>query len=111
MKHCPRGTIRRKAYTRKNGKRVKSSCVKDRGLPGKGRKLFTLKKGELSKYGYRLSNTRPSRQAALVKAAKHIERNTLIRKLNVLAILHKNTNTFFSRRAREDMNFVRKIER
>ena len=103
MKSCPNKTIRRKAYTRKNGTRVKSSCVKDRGIPGKGKKLFTLKKGGLSKYGYRLSETRPSRQAALRKALKHIPRNTLIRKLNVLSILHKNTNPLFSRRAKEDL--------
>ena len=39
-KRCPRGTIRRKAYTRSSssGKqaRVASACIKDVGLPGKG---------------------------------------------------------------------------
>lgn len=109
MKKCPEGEIRRKAYTRKSGTRVKSSCIKDRGNKGKGPKLFTLKKGGLSKYGYHLSDTRPSRQKGLKKAVKHVNRNTIIRKLNVLSILFKNTNPLYSRRAIEDMNHVRKI--
>ena len=116
MKKCPRGTIRRKAYTRKaytrkDGTRVKAtkvpaSCIKDLGKPGKGKKLFTLKKGELSKYGYSLKKNKNLRQKSLKKSMNKFGRNTLIRKLNALHVLHKNTNPSYSRKARSDMKWV-----
>lgn len=55
-RRCLQGTIRRKAYTTKNGVYVKSTCVKDMGKPGKtpkkDRVLPELKPGKLSSYGY-----------------------------------------------------------
>ena len=105
---CPRGTIRRKAYKTKRGVTVRSSCIKDRGLPGKGKRLFTLKKGELGKYGYSLKQAREKRRVALNKARKELSHATLVRKINALAILMKNTHPDYSRRARADVKWLGK---
>ena len=107
-KTCKRGMIRRRAYTRKNGSRVKASCVKDMGKPGKGKKLFTLKKGDLTKYGYSIKVGDEKRQKAHKKASKKIPYATLIRKLNVLSTLFKNTKPLYSKRAKRDMEYIRK---
>ena len=105
---CPRGTIRRKAYKTKRGVTVRSSCIKDRGLPGKGKRLFTLKKGELGKYGYSLKQAREKRRVALNKARKELSHATLVRKINALSILMKNTHPDYSRRARADVKWLGK---
>jgi len=105
---CPRGTIRRKAYKTKRGVTVRSSCIKDRGLPGKGKRLFTLKKGELGKYGYSLKQAREKRRVALNKARKELSHATLVRKINALSILMKNTRPDYSRRARADVKWLGK---
>jgi len=105
---CPRGTIRRKGYTTKRGVTVRSSCIKDRGLPGKGKRLFTLKKGELSKHGYSLKYAREKRHAALNKARKELSHATLVRKINALAVLMKNTHPDYARRARADVKWLGK---
>lgn len=107
-KKCPKGEIRIQSYTTKRGTKVKSYCKKDLGKPGKGKKLFTLKKGELSKYGCHLTKPRQERQNALKKAMKKFDRNTMIRKLNALSILQKNTNPNYSRKAKTDMTFIQK---
>lgn len=106
-KTCKRGEIKRSAFTRKNGTRVAATCVRDMGKPGKGKKLFTLKKGDLSKFGYSLKATEASRHRTLGKARKHFSYATLIRKLNALAILHKNTHPRYASRARSDMEYLR----
>lgn len=108
-KTCKRGTIRRRAYTRKDGARVKSACIKDMGKPGKGKQLFTLKKGDLTKHGYSIKVGKERRQRALRKAKKHIPHATLIRKLNALAILFKNTKPHYAKRARADMEYLRNV--
>jgi len=106
---CPKKMIRRKAYTRKNGVRVRSSCIKDLGNPGKGSNLFgSLKSGELKKYGYSLKSLAPRRRLALKKSVKAYGRGTLIKKLNALSILHKNTNPVYSHKARNDMKYVQR---
>ena len=105
---CPRGTIRRKGYTTKRGVTVRSSCIKDRGLPGKGKRLFTLKKGGLSKHGYSLKYAREKRHAALNKARKELSHATLVRKINALAVLMKNTHPDYARRARADVKWLGK---
>lgn len=113
-KRCPKGKILRKGYTATRGKttyRVRPTCIKDRGEKGKGPKLLPkLKKGELSKYGYGLKHPRSVRRRALDKSMKEFDKNTLIRKLNVLSIYNKNTNPSYSRKAREDMNYIRKTK-
>lgn len=68
---CKRGQIRRKGYIKKDGTKVKSTCIRDLGKPGKGKKtLPKLKPGELSKHGYSLSKPMKERRRALMKASK-----------------------------------------
>ena len=108
QRSCAKGMIRRKAYTRKNGIRVKSSCIKDMGKPGKSPKLFTLKKGGLSKYGYHISNSAEKRHKALKKASKHYSYATLVRKINALSILFKNTQPDLAKKAKQDVSWLQK---
>lgn len=128
-KKCPSGTIRRKAYTRKgytrrayrrkDGTRVKkstvkktrvpSSCIRDLGNVGKGKKIFTLKKGDLTKFGYSLKNDATTRHNALKRSMSIFSRNTLIKKLNALYVLQKNTNPMYAKKARSDMKWVQSL--
>jgi hypothetical protein len=113
---CKKGQIVRSKYTRKsyrnkNGTLVKktvvpATCINDQGNPGKGPKLFTVKKGDLTKYGYSLKNKATLRRKSLKNSNKKIDKNTLIRKLNALSILQKNTNPVYSRKAKYDMKWV-----
>jgi hypothetical protein len=118
MSFCKQGQIKRKgytrkAYTRKDGIRVKAvyvkpSCIKDQGLKGKGKKLFTLRKGTLSKHGYNLSLKANDRRNALKKAIRAEGVLPVFRKLNALSILQKNTNPVNSRKFLYDRNWVKK---
>lgn len=106
---CKRGMILRRAYTRKNGVRVKSACIKDLGKPGKGSALIgPLKSGELKKYGYSLKSGASRRHSALKKSVKAYGRGTLIKKLNALRVLHKNTHPVYSHNALNDLKYVQR---
>jgi len=132
---CPPGEIRRKAYVRKysTGVRergftvkrgnqsyrayprsgsmiVKSACIKDKGLPGKGPDLFgTLKKGQLKKYGYVYRQTRDARHAALRRAVKEYGPLDLFRKLDAVAKLTRRTVPEASRVFKSDREWVRQV--
>ena len=85
---CPRGMIRRKSFTNKRGARVRSSCVKDRGAPGRGpRTLPKYKKGSLPKY--RLEDAEMSRRQRLRSIAKKRGCIKTLREVNLL----RNYNT------------------
>ena len=101
----------RDAYMRKDGTRVKASCIKDRGLKGKGAKLFTVRKGGLTKYGYRLDDDKTVRHQALGKARKHMPYAKLIRKLNAIRILHKNTNPTYANKLKQDMKWLKETRK
>lgn len=73
--------------------------------------LFKLKSGDLTKYGYHLKGTSRSRHIALGKARKHYPYATMIRKLNALAVLHKNKNASYTKKAKADMNYLRKTRK
>ena len=106
---CNRGMIRRSAYTRKSGVRVKSACIKDLGKTGKGRAVIgSLKSGELKKYGYSLKSRAGRRHLALKRSVKAYGRGTLIKKLNALRVLHKNTHPVYSHKAHNDVTYVQK---
>lgn len=110
MSHkCPSGKIHIKSYKTQKGVTVKAHCKTDLGKRGKGTKLFTVKKGDLTKFCYSLKINNDMRRNALKKAIKKIDKNTLIRKLNVLAILHKNTNPIYSKRAKKDLKFIQSL--
>ena len=103
-------TVSRKSYVRSDGTRVKASTfkIKDRGKTGKGPKLFSLKKGGLSKYGYKTSAARASRHMALSRAiSKGVPGITLSHRLGALATLLKRTNPNLSKRLRKNQMWVR----
>ncbi len=111
---CPAGKIRRIAYTRKNGVKVRSKCIKDRGAVGRWQTvkrmigIGPLKKGHLKGVGYDPVASAPSRHAALDKAVKRYGRNSTIRKLNAIATYTKRTVPSRSKTYRTDMHYVQK---
>jgi hypothetical protein len=97
--------VRRKSYVRSDGTRVKgtSYTTKNRGRKGRGPKLFKLRKGGLSKYGYSSKESIASRHASLSQAiAKGIPSLTLSQRLGALATLLKRTNPTLSKRLRKN---------
>jgi hypothetical protein len=76
----------------------------------KGKVLgLILKKGSLSKYGYKALSPKRSRQRSLKKALNKYGSSTLIKKLNVLSIYNKNVNPKLSKSVKSDMAYVRKL--
>jgi len=107
-KSCPRGQIFRKAYVKKNGTKVAGKCIKDQGKPGKGKRLFTLRKGTLGRYGYKTKISTSARHKALRKAVSGESYATVVRKLNAVSILQRNTNPSVYETLRSDMAWVQK---
>ena len=137
-KNCPAGMIRKKAYVRKystavkqrgytvkkkNGKEyrirpkasemyVESKCVKNTGLPGKGPALFgPLRKGDLAKHGYSFRRSNAERHAALHKAIEEYGITGVYRKLNAVTKLFSRTHPTYSKRFKEDREWVQKQRR
>jgi hypothetical protein len=132
-KVCPKGYILRKAYVRKYttgikergytvrraGKTyraypsssstvVKASCIKDRGLKGKGpQEIGPLRRGELLKHGYTYRKSSDERHTALRKAAKEFGPLGLYRKLNAVAKLSSRTEPQISKVFKADRNWVK----
>lgn len=133
---CPPGYILRKGYTRtfrksiaesgytvrrkgklftvrpkKRAVTVKASCIKDRGLSGKGpaegEGFPPLRKGDLIKYGYqyRLSDT--ARERALKKAIEQYGALGVYRKLDAVAKLSQRTAVNASKIFSRDRNWIR----
>jgi hypothetical protein len=133
---CPQGYILRKAYTRRfhpsvkstgftvrrkgtvytvrpkaNTIRVPASCIKNRGLPGKGslegEGIGKLRKGELIKYGYQYRLSDSLRQRALKRAIKRYGPLSVYRKLDAVAKLSLRTAPDASRIFTRDREWVR----
>ena len=101
--------IHRKSYTRSDGTRVKSESytIKNRGGKGRGPKLFKLRKGGLSKYGYSSKSSLSSRHASLSRAiAQGVSSLTLSQRIGALATLLKRTNPYLSKRLRKSQKWV-----
>jgi len=119
--------IRRRAYVRSDGTRVRGSMfsIKNRGAPGRGKKLFTLRHGGLSQYGYSVRDPQAKRHAALTKLVNRMvsfehsiapifDKNTLrrrtavavSRRVGALATLTKRTNPEFSKRYRSNQRWI-----
>jgi hypothetical protein len=106
----------RRSYTRKNGRsvrgtRVSSTCIKDRGSPGKwtekhGTGIGTLKAGRLSKYGYSSSKPSTSRHMALNKAIKAYGPLAVYRMLNAVYVYTKRTSPAVSALYKTDRNWI-----
>ena len=118
-KRCPRGTIRRNAYTRTSasGKqaRVASACIKNVGLPGKGFRgdgpgIGELKEGELSRFGYDevAKMSAKDRHNALTKAVKEYGALMVFRKLNAISVYTRHTAPTSSHIFLLDRNWVKR---
>lgn len=133
-KACPPGKILRKAYVRrfrtnvrergytvKRGSQVyraypksrativHASCIKDRGLSGKGPQEITpLRKGELLKYGYSYRKSDIDRHEALRKAVKEYGVLGVYRKLDAVAKLSVRAAPKASAVFKKDRDWLRK---
>ena len=90
---------RRKGYYRKDGTYVRPARVSpstfkiaDRGAPGRGKKVFKVKKGLLTRLGYHVSLPARRRRAILKKADKLYGSVRLWRMLNAQHIYRKRTD-------------------
>jgi len=120
-------TVRRKAHKRKSYvkdvkrgkgvklKRIPATTVKattykmvDLGAVGKGKKLFTVRKGLLSKYGYSTKLPATKRRAALLKADRVYGTPRLFRMLNAQVILRKRTQPEARKVFESDRDWVEK---
>ena len=133
---CPKGYIMRRGYTRKfrasvkttgftvrrkgtvytvrpkaNTIKVNATCVKNRGLPGKGVKdgegIGKLRKGEMIKYGYQYRLSDSLRQTALRKAIKRYGALAVYRKLDAVAKLSVRTAPDASKIFVRDRNWIK----
>jgi len=110
-----RGKILRKGYTRKGGKRVKQTYVKDTGKPGKTPKskrvLPPIKPGTLACEGdaWRHGDAPEKRMRVLrcIIVSRHVPCVTVIRDLNVVANYSERTSPATHKAAREDMERLR----
>lgn len=127
---CPPGEVTRHAYDakRKGSNKpyhVKSACIEDVGKPGKTPKsqripLLSKEDVHLGDYGYETKYAAKVRQAALHKAIDDIaaKKNLtkreaavkVLRKLNALSILNKNTNPYDSEhKYKPDVEYLSKV--
>ena len=115
---CKKGYITRRAYTKKNGTKVKAMCVKGNGKKRRSRRskrsrtkgIPPLKKGELTKHGYH--NVKKLgvrvRRKALTSAVKEYGASKVLKKIGVLRTYHKNKAPNLSKRYYDNMKWTRK---
>ena len=121
---CPPGKIRREGYTATRKKktligrllkrgttyRVKASCIKNKGNPGKGPDVIgPLKQGDLKNSGYDHTDSAEKRHTALIKAVSIYGPLSTLRKLNAIAVLNKNVGPTRAKIYRTDRDWVKKI--
>lgn len=133
---CPKGYILRRSYTRRfrpnvketgftvrrkgtvytvrpkaNSIRVPASCIKNRGLPGKGPRegegIGKLRKGELIKYGYQYRLSDALRHASLKRAIDRYGALSVYRKLDAVAKLSLRTAPDASEIFSKDRDWIR----
>ena len=117
LRTCPKGYVKRSAYIRitRKGTRVlvPEQCIRDVGNPGKGYRngpgIGPLRKGELTKYGYKnvAELSVADRHKALEKAIDEYGSLGVWRKLNAVAVYTKRTLPKISKIFKEDMNWIR----
>lgn len=123
---CEKGQILRKSYDavrKETGTEyhVKATCIKDLGKPGKTPKSKRIpldEEGDLDKYGYTHVKKMKAdeRHSALKKAiaglsaekklSEHDSAVKVMRRLNVLMVLNKNTHKTLSLYLERDRNWV-----
>lgn len=111
---CKRGTIRRRAFTRRSGRRVTARCVRNMGAPGKWRTVHRskgigpLKKGRLARFGYDSDAPAARRHGSLRAASRRLGSLAVFRMLGALATYTKRTSPGKSAIFKADRNFVRR---
>lgn len=73
----------------------------------KNRRLFTLKKGDLTKYGYHANLSKTARHKALKIARTQYQPLSLSRKLNAVYVLNKNRDKKRAAIFKQDANWVK----
>jgi hypothetical protein len=109
-KKCPKGQILKKGYTTKKGTKVKPTCIKDKGKPGKGPTLFNISKkdeGLLGDYGYELKISHEKRVKAIKKSIKVNGELKVLRFLNAIRTLNKSNERYFNK-LDKDVKWVQK---
>lgn len=117
-KVCSKGKILREGYYRKSRKASRSSSkgtwVAPSCVPSinqqKGKQLFVLEPEVLKRFGYEkvAQMSRAGRHVALDKAVKSgLKPLSVLRRLNALYVLNKNSNPELAAKFREDVNYVR----
>ena len=107
---CKKGEILRTGYITKNNVKVKPTCIKDQGKPGKGPKLIVIPKediGLLDKYNYTLKNNYEERIKSLKKANKELSKLKVLRYINALRTLQKSNEKYYNKLDR-DMKWLQK---
>ena len=107
---CPKGKIIRRAYITKTGKIVGSVCVKDTGAPGKSKRSIILESEIFSKFGYKhvTKLSKKQRHEALAKAVLRYGFVTVIKRLVALSNLTKRTHPNFSKKIKNDQEWLSK---
>jgi hypothetical protein len=98
---------------KKNSIHVPATCIKDRGLPGKGPRqgqgsFSKLRKGELLKFGYSYRLSDSIRRGALKRAIEHYGALGVFRKLDAVAKLSARTAPDASHIFAIDRDWVRR---
>jgi hypothetical protein len=110
VKSCPKGSVSRKTFVRKSGVKVSASCVKSKSLRSKGKKpqvyLPKLKQGALTKHGYSIHESTKMRHSAIKKAMKEFTPGQLVKKLNAVRVLSKNTSPENSAIYAKDIKYI-----
>ena len=112
---CKAGEIERTgySYTKKNTHNlviVDPICIKDKGKPGKGKKLITMPEqdvGLLSKYGYSLKNGYEKRVESLKKAMVDNNELKILKHVNALRTLQKSNDKLYNK-LDKDMKWLQK---
>jgi len=71
-------------------------------------KLFDLRAGELTKFGYHTHEPDWLRHEALTKSVTKVGYGTTVKRLNALKILNKNQNPDLFQKLRTDLDFVQR---
>jgi hypothetical protein len=107
---CSTGEILKKGYVTKNNAIVKSTCIIDKGNPGKGPNILPKIGDEISlrQYNYSLKNKDVDRQKALIRASKK-ETTLLVLKHLVLISNYSKSEKSNYEKYRNDIAFLKKL--
>ncbi len=121
-KKCPKGSMSRRSYISKSGKKVKATCIKSKSYRAKGlspksgfmRSMSPFSKhrsGSLTKLGYKLHSPKSSRHASLRRAVKKYGAGATVKKLNFARVSTKNTYPKNSAVYASDVRYVQSLKK